>query len=255
VIAERQGAVGVLRLNRPAKMNALTAEVGEALMHHAEAFIADPAVRALRITGTGKAFCAGGDISAMRLDIKGPQGRDRMMAGQRRAKLLIACPKPIVTAVNGAAAGAGFAIAMLGDIVVAARSASFQTAFLGIGVVPDYGLGYTLPRAVGMPIAKDLILTNRRVGADEALSLGIVSRVYDDAVFDAETQAIAASLADGPTYAYGLAKELVGRAFDDTVESYFEREALAQSVCFASEDFVAGVEAFRGKRRPTFRGR
>jgi 2-(1,2-epoxy-1,2-dihydrophenyl)acetyl-CoA isomerase len=144
---------------------------------------------------------------------------------------------------------------MLGDVIIAARSAYFQTAFLGIGVVPDYGLGYTLPRAVGVPVAKDLILTNRRVTADEALGLGLVSRVVDDAEFAAETLTIATRLAEGPTYAYGLAKELIGRAFGDTVESYLEREAFAQSVCFASDDFKAGVEAFRAKRRPKFTGR
>jgi 2-(1,2-epoxy-1,2-dihydrophenyl)acetyl-CoA isomerase len=255
VICERHGAVGLLRLNRPDKMNAFTLEISDGIAHHVPLLIADPTVRCLLITGSGKAFSAGGDISRMRTDLKGPEARDRMIQGQDRAKLLLACPKPIVVAVNGAAAGAGFAIAMLGDVIVAGQSAFFQSAFLGIAAVPDLGLGYTLTRAVGVPRAKDLMLTNRRINADEALAMGVVSRIFPDDQLQREALEIATRLSEGPSYSITLAKQLVGRSFDDTVETYFEREAYAQSVTFASEDFHAGVEAFKAKRKPKFSGR
>ena len=255
VICEHHSGVGVLRLNRPDKMNAFTAEISDGLAHHIPLLIADPAIRCLLITGSGKAFSAGGDVSRMSTALKGPDARDRMMQGQERAQLLLACQKPIVIAVNGAAAGAGFAIAMLGDVIVAGQSAYFQTAFLGIAAVPDLGLGYTLPRAIGVPKAKDLILTNRRVTADEALGMGLVSRVFADDQLHREAMLIATKLSEGPSYTMALAKQLIARSFDDTVETYFEREAYAQSVTFASDDFRAGVEAFKAKTKPKFSGR
>jgi 2-(1,2-epoxy-1,2-dihydrophenyl)acetyl-CoA isomerase len=254
VILERHGAVALLRLNEPKSMNALSGPVKAGLTRHLPGLLEDPDVRAILITGSGRAFCAGGDIRGM--DQRGAlQTHQRMHSNYRWLLPLLTARKPVVTALNGVAAGAGFALALTGDFVIASSEAKFRAGFFGIAAVPDLSLAYTLPRAVGMIRAKEILFSNRDVEADEALRLGLVSRVVaPDALMD-EAMKLAAEMANGPTITYGLAKNLLQRAYSLPLEAFLEAEAAAQGAAFGSEDFDEGVGAFREKRKPNFKGR
>src|SRR6266571_3355472 len=155
VLLTREGAVAIFTLNEPRTLNALSPAIKAGIEHELLPLLSDPEVRAIVITGEGRAFCAGGDIRAMD-EHRGVAVRERMRKSHRWLAALLSTEKPVVTAINGVAAGAGFSLALTGDIVVAARTARFKAGFPGIGAVPDLGLAYTLPRAVGMLRAKDI---------------------------------------------------------------------------------------------------
>jgi 2-(1,2-epoxy-1,2-dihydrophenyl)acetyl-CoA isomerase len=250
----RDGAVAEIVLNEPQSMNALSAGIKAGLEANLPVLLNDPAVRAIILTGTGRAFCAGGDIRAM--DDRGAVSvQGRMERSYRWLVPLLNAGKPIVTAINGAAAGAGLSLALSGDIVIASRDARFKAGFPGLGAVADLGLGYTLTRAVGHVRASDILLTNREVSADEAFAMGLASRLVDAADLMATARQVAADLAAGPTVSLGMTKRLLRRAYDLPLEAFLEEEGLAQVLCFGSEDFAEGVAAFKGKRKPDFRGR
>ncbi|MCW5750448.1 MAG: enoyl-CoA hydratase/isomerase family protein [Alphaproteobacteria bacterium] len=251
---ERKGRVAVIRLNEPETMNALSGGIKAVLETEVPRLLDDPAIGALVFTGSGKAFCAGGDIRSMR-EVTPIGTRARLQRNYTWAQRLLTAEKPVVMALNGVAAGAGFALAMLGDIVYASREARFKAGFPGIAAVPDVGLAYTLPRAVGQLRAREILLSNRMVGMEEALAIGLVNRVLGPAeLLDAALET-ATALAEGPAIALGLTKTLVRRAFDDTLERFLEDEAKAQAIAFSSEDFREGVAAFMEKRKPVFTGR
>jgi 2-(1,2-epoxy-1,2-dihydrophenyl)acetyl-CoA isomerase len=170
-------------------------------------------------------------------------------------KLLNNCEKPVIAAVNGSAIGAGMALAVCGDIVVAADDAFFISGFPRVGVLPDTGILYSLPRAVGMTQAKDILMTNRRIDAQEALRIGMVSRVLPRASFDAEVRKLATEVANGPTVAFGLAKSILNNSHRDNLDDLLAKESLGQVVAFGSDDFAEGVLAFQEKRTPEFKGR
>ena len=203
------------------------------------------------ITGTDKAFCAGGDISNM-ADRSAPAVRERMHPSHGWVKLLLTGEKPVVAAVNGAAAGAGFSLAMMCDFVLLADDAYFKAGFPGLGAVPDLGLALTLPRAIGMLRAKDILMTNRRVGAEEAVALGMATRVVSAATLLDEAVALAQSLAAGPATSLGLTKHLLNQAYGP-ITDFLSQEAMTQAIAFGSEEFGEGVAAFLGKRKPQFR--
>ena len=160
----------------------------------------------------------------------------------------------MLTAVNGVAAGAGLSLALMGDIVCAASDARFKAGFPNVGAAPDLAVAYTLSRAVGATRAKDILLTNRDVPAEEAFRLGFVSHLFaPEELFD-RTLELATGLAAGP-YSLGLTKRLIARAHETTLDAFLEDEAHAQTVAFGSDDFKEGVAAFRGKRKPVFNGR
>jgi len=253
VVVERRGAVGLVRLNETKSLNALSPSIKDGFEAALDEFLPDPAVRALVITGTGRAFCAGGDIRAM--DDRGTVTMRRRMHGAYRWLVpLLTADKPVITAINGVAAGAGLALAMTGDIVLASSAARFKAGFAGIGAVPDLSLAWMLPQAVGLVRAKAILLENREFGATEALAIGLVTRVTDPEALLDHALATAASLASGPTVTFGVTKQLLRRAHDTPLESFLELEAMAQTVAFGSADFTEGVAAFRGKRRAAFGG-
>ncbi|WP_430397116.1 enoyl-CoA hydratase/isomerase family protein [Ferrovibrio sp.] len=254
VVLERHGAVALLRLNEPKSMNALSPTIKAGLNRHLPGLLEDNAVRCLLITGTDRAFCAGGDIRAM--DERGTIATQaRMRSNYNWLLPLLTARKPVITALNGAAAGAGFALALTGDYVLASTEARFRAGFFGIAAVPDLGLAYTLPRAVGMLRAKEILFSNRDVDAEEALRIGLVTRVIAADKLMEEAMKLAEQLAAGPTASYGLAKGLLQRAYNLPLEGFLESEASAQTTAFGSDDIAEGIAAFKGKRKPAFQGK
>ena len=251
VIVERRDDIALLRLNQPQTMNALSPAIKRGLETAVPQLMGDSAVRCIVITGTDKAFCAGGDISNM-ADRSAPSVRERMHPSHEWVKLLLSGEKPVVAAVNGAAAGAGFSLAMMCDFVVLADNAYFKAGFPGLGAAPDLGLALTLPRAIGMLRAKDILMTNRRVSAEEAVALGMATRVVPAAALLDEALTLAQSLAAGPATSLGLTKHLLNQAYGP-ITDFLSQEAMTQAIAFGSEEFGEGVAAFLGKRKPQFR--
>lgn len=249
------GAVQVLRLSRPQTRNALTAEIKAGLEHLVPRFFDDENARCLVITGEEAAFCAGGDIASLTEPSTPAQTRTRMARSYGWIERLMEGEKPVITAVNGPAVGAGFGLAMLGDIILTADTAWFMSGFSTIGAAADFGLGRTLPRAIGGPRAKDILLTGRKVEAAEAASIGMVSRVLPAERLMDEALDVAAKLAAGPTVGLGLTKRLIGLGYEGSAAAYLQQEGMAQSIAFGSADHDEGVRAFLDKRKPTFQGR
>lgn len=250
ILCERHGAVALLRLNRPKNRNALGPDIKAGLAATVPDLMSDPDIRCIVLTGVDEAFCSGGDLANMH-DRRAPAVRDRLAASHAWARLLLLGDTPVIAAVNGAAAGAGFSLAMLCDIVLVADGAYFQAGFPAIGAVPDLGLALTLPRAIGMARARELLLTNRRVGAEEAVALGLAVRRCRPADLLPEALDVASSIAAGPRLSLGLTKRLLNEAYG-SAERFLAEEGLAQAVAFGSDDFAEGVEAFLGRRRPAF---
>jgi len=251
VIVERREEIALLRLNQPQTMNALSPAIKQGLEAAVPQLMADGGVRCIVITGTERAFCAGGDISNM-VDRSAPSVRERMHPSHGWVKLLLTGEKPVVAAVNGAAAGAGFSLAMMCDFVLLADNAYFKAGFPGLGAAPDLGLALTLPRAIGMLRAKEILMTNRRVNAEEALALGMATRVVPAAALLDEALTLAQSLSAGPATSLGLTKYLLNQAYGP-ITDFLAQEAMTQAIAFGSEEFEEGVAAFLGKRKPEFR--
>jgi 2-(1,2-epoxy-1,2-dihydrophenyl)acetyl-CoA isomerase len=254
VIIDFDGGIATIRLVEPETRNALSPAIKAVLEARVPLLTIDPAVRCIVITGTANAFCAGGDLRSLGKQEAPAESRDRMHRSHVWLERLLDCEKPVITAVNGPAVGAGFGLALAGDIVIAADSAWFMAGFTAVGVAADYALGRTLPRAIGSVRAKEILLTGRKVDAAEALAIGLVARLVPAAELEAATVALARRLADGPTLAIGLTKRLVDAGFDGSAAAYLEREALAQSIAFGSSDRREGVAAFLAKRKPVFTG-
>ncbi len=238
-------------------MNAYDFEMGKELLDAVTTIGSDPGARCVVLTGTGKAFSAGGDVSLMETFKEGTESRFLELTVHLHAFIasLRRCPKPVISAVNGVAAGAGFSFALAGDIAVAARSARFALAYQNIGLSPDGGASYFLARTVGTQRAMELTLTGKTLSADEAAAWGLVQKVFPDETFEAETAALAAAIASGPTLAYAKAKELYNRALCQPLETHMEDERRRIAASSATADFRDGVRAFLEKRKPVFRGK
>ncbi len=254
---ERTGRVAVVRMNRPDRMNAYDFEMGKGLLECVLSLGGDPDVRCIVLTGTGKAFSAGGDVSLMGSFTERTEARFLELTVHLHAFIasLRRCPKPVISAVNGVAAGAGFSFALAGDIAVAARSARFALAYQNIGLSPDGGASYFLARTLGTQRSMELTLTGRTLSAEEAASWGLVQKVFPDETFEAEVAALAASIASGPTLAYAKAKELYNRALCQPLEAHMEDERQRIAASSATADFRDGIRAFLEKRKPEFKGR
>lgn len=252
VLIEREDGLAILTFNRPERLNAIGGTMLPELAEAVPALVADPALRAIMITGAGRAFCAGGDITSM--GGGGGNVREGMTAAHAWVKALRGCEKLVVTAVNGAAAGGGFGLAMLGDIVLASRKAFFKAGFTDLGVAADYGLGWTLPRAIGDVRAAEILFSDRRVAAEEALRLGFVARVIEEAAFAEEARAFARKLAGAPRGAQ-ITKRLLRLSEREAFATYLAAEAEGQAEAFQTEDFREGARAFLEKRPAVFTGR
>jgi 2-(1,2-epoxy-1,2-dihydrophenyl)acetyl-CoA isomerase len=219
---------------------------------------ADPGVRALVLTGAGRAFCAGQDLAEVLPPdgSRGPEVSDVIAESYNPlVQRIAALEKPIVCAVNGVAAGAGANIALACDLVLAAKSASFIQAFVNIGLVPDSGGTFFLPRLVGMARAKSLALLGERLSAEQALAWGLIHAVHEPDKLMAEAEALAAKLAAMPTLALGLTKRALHASLDSSLEKQLELERTLQGIAGKSADYAEGVKAFQEKRKPKFTGR
>jgi 2-(1,2-epoxy-1,2-dihydrophenyl)acetyl-CoA isomerase len=252
IIEERDGKVAILTLNNPTKLNALSLEIRNRLIDLIPQLVRDPEVGCILITGAGRGFSSGGDFSTSSSTRSAVATRESFRAAHIWIRELVASETMVVTAVNGPAAGAGFGLAMLGDYVICSDQAFFRSGFPSAGLAPDYGVGWTLPRAVGAVRARAILFSNRKVSAEEAERIGMVTRVVPHDQLMSEALASARVLADAP-YALGMAKRMVRRSFETTLEAYLDEEAFSQAVAFASEDFVEGAKAFQEKRSPAFK--
>lgn len=254
VETHRVAGVLVARMNDVPSRNALSLELKDALLHAVATYAEDPSLRCLVLTGSEHIFCAGGDLRIMADELNPLAIRRRMAQGQNIVRALTTCEKPVLCAVNGAAVGAGLALALLGDLVVASDSAYLMPGYPSVGVMPDLGLLYQLPKAVGMPLAKDLLFTNRKLSAQDALACGLVSRVFPSATFEADVMALAGSVAERPTVSLGFTKLLLDTAWREDLNAFLGREALAEAAVFNSQDFLEGTRAFLEKRPARFKG-
>jgi 2-(1,2-epoxy-1,2-dihydrophenyl)acetyl-CoA isomerase len=244
-------------LNRPDKLNAFNAGMHRGLAAAMARAESDPGVRCVLVTGAGRGFCAGADLTGRDLKAEGPidLGETLEASYNPLIRRMRALEKPIVCAVNGVAAGAGANFALACDLVLAARSASFIQAFVKIGLVPDCGGTWFLPRLAGMQRAMALAMTGERLSAEDAERWGIVWRVVDDDKLLPEAAAVAASLADGPTHSLGLIKRAMYASADNTLSAQLDLERDLQREIGKGGDYREGVAAFLEKRKPDFKGR
>lgn len=249
-----------IELNRPQALNAWNKQLGEdllsALSHAAE----DEAVRAVRITGAGRAFSSGADLRDISGDDLTPEGRPNVyrVLTERYHPIMHAIremEKPVVAAVNGGAVGIGCSLALCCDLVVAAESAYFLLAFVNIGLVPDGGSSLFVPTRVGMARAAEMAMLGERVSASQALDWGLVNRVFDDEGFERESIALTARLAAGPTRSHAASKRQLNNQLYSNMAEQLELEAKLQQEMAGSDDFIEGVSAFLAKRPADFRGR
>jgi 2-(1,2-epoxy-1,2-dihydrophenyl)acetyl-CoA isomerase len=258
VRVEEADGVATVTLNRPDKLNAFDAEMHEALAAALDGAAREKRIRAVLLTGAGRGFCAGQDLSARRALIESGARLDLGEGIERYYNPLVrrlrALPKPVVCAVNGVAAGAGANLALACDIVIAARSASFIQAFARIGLVPDTGGSWFLPRRVGEARARALLLLGDKVGAEEAARWGMIWRVVDDAALMDEAAALARRLARAPTRALGLTKRALLASGANALDAQLDLERDLQREAGAGEDYREGVAAFLEKREPRFNG-
>jgi len=256
---ERDGALAVITLDRPEVLNAFDEALTNALALAIDDVAADAAVRAVVITGAGRGFSAGQDLRDRFLKVAAGEELELGNELRRRYHPLIAAirimRKPVVAAVNGVVAGAGLGIAVACDIRVASSSASFRAAWTRVGLVPDAGSAYFLPRIVGWGRATDMILTGEPVSADEALRIGLVTRVWSDAEFADKWREYAHGLASGATEAYALSKEGLNAAWDRDFASFLELESSLQDRAGRTSDYAEGVRAFTSKTPARFEGR
>ena len=250
----RDGAVGILTLSEPASLNAMTPDLLMGLASVIAEITRDDGTRALVLTGEGRGFCSGQNLKASEA-----LGED-IAAGVMRYywpafKALRECRVPVVMAVNGVAAGGGFSLAMAGDIIVAARSASFIQVFSRIGLVPDLGSTWFLPRLIGRQRALELMLLNEPLSAERAHDMGLVRQVVDDALLMEEALTLARRLAEGPTRALVATRALLDESEHASYEAQFRREIELQADIRRSADALEGRNAFVEKRKAWFTGR
>lgn len=257
LLETKENGVAWLTLNRPERLNALSAEMTAGLADALHRLATDRDVGCIVITGAGRGWCSGGDVKSME-----SRGRDQTVEdrveGLRRSHqlplLMRNCPKPIIAAINGPVAGAGLGLALAADLRIAGKSARFGTAFVRIGHSGDYGGTWSLTRLVGTAKARELYLLGDVIDADEAFRLGIVNRLVDDAVLRDEAMTLARRLADGPRVALGYIKKNLFAAETEPFQTVLDLEAEHQARCAFTEDHKEAVAAFNEKRRPVFKG-
>ena len=252
--SERFGDVAVVTLNRPETLNSLNGRMRRELTR---AFTLAPqeGARAVILTGEGRSFCSGQDLGEAQRQGMPDIGRTLREEYVPMLKAVAECPVPTIAAVNGVAAGAGAGLALMTDLTVCGKSSQFAIAFARIGLIPDAGLTYLLPRLVGLQRAMGLTLTTDPLTGEKAEDWGLVWKAYDDAKLGEEAMTLARRLAGGPTLTYKLAKQALRAGWEQALEAQLARESELQTEAGRSRDFAEGVVAFLEKRAPHYQGR
>ena len=249
-----QNGIAYISLNRPDAANGLDTRMADELNRAARRCDRDPDIKVVVLSASGRFFCAGGDIKEMQSH--GDQVGDavKALADDLHSAIATFCrmDAALVVAINGIAAGAGFSLALIGDYVIAAQSASFTMAYTKAGLCPDGSSSYFLPRLVSLRVAQELMLTNRTLSAEDAQRLGIVTAVVDDASLNQQAKQVAAGLASGSRASTACVKKLLLASFNHSLETQMELEGRFVSECAASADGREGIQAFVEKREPEF---
>lgn len=244
-----------ITLNRPEVLNAFNDQQAEEVLEALKKAERDSAVRCLILTGAGKGFCAGQDLGAMRGRSEAVSFRDHLAHTYNPiVSKLRSIEKPIIGQINGAAAGAGFGLALACDVRYAAAGAKFRMAFSGIGLAPDSGTSFFLPRLIGYARAYEMAITNNPVASEQAVAWGMVNAVFPADELPAATRALAVKLASLPTKAFGLTKRAMNKAFQLTIDEALDYEAQLQEIAGRTADYQEGLAAFLDKRSPQFSG-
>lgn len=253
----KNNAIATLTLNRPDAANGLNTKMGEELMRASIEVDEDPEIRAVILQANGKMFCAGGDLKEFASYGEQTGRKLKALTSNLHAAIsrLNRMPKPLIVSVNGMAAGAGFSIAIAGDIVIAADNAKFTMAYTAAGLSPDGSCSYFLPRLIGLRKTQELMLTNRRLSAEEALDWGLVTKVVSADELEQTALQIATEMAQGPTLAYSQVKQLLLSSFDNSLETQMELEARGITAMGNSLDGQEGISAFTQKRSPEYHGK
>jgi 2-(1,2-epoxy-1,2-dihydrophenyl)acetyl-CoA isomerase len=255
VLYEVKNAVAIVTLNRPERLNALEVSIHAGLRAAFEKIEADTEIRAVLLTGAGRGFCAGADLmqslSSGEHDLGASIDKDYNPLVRRMRAL----PKPIIAAVNGVAAGAGMNLALAGDIIIASKSANFTQAFIRIGLMPDAGGTYFLPRLIGDARARAMAMLGETITADQALEYGLVYKLFDDANFAEDALALATSLAAKPAEALAAMKTAFNQAATNSLDAQLDLERDLQRQLGHTPDFAEGVKAFIEKRPANFTGK
>ncbi|MDR3349782.1 MAG: enoyl-CoA hydratase/isomerase family protein [Acidaminococcales bacterium] len=252
---ELKDGIATIKMNRPKELNAMSTPMFEELLDLFPKVDLDPNVRVVILTGEGRAFCAGGDVAEMKEGYGGATGFYRHMELVNKSVIaLTELSKPVIAAVNGVATGAGMNIALAADIAIASDKAKFSEIFGNVGLAPDVGGTYLLPRLVGRQKAKEIVFSFRMIDAAEALQLGLVTKVVPLEELMGEVNKLAAKIAQGPTLAFALGKKLINRSFETDIRTMLDLESLSQSIAGVSHDHKEGTNAFFEKRPTKFTG-
>ncbi len=255
IILEKTQGIGKIILNRPKLFNSFNAEMRHAMLGALDDCAADPAIRCVVLTGAGNGFCAGQDLTEIKNKETAPSFEEILDEGFNLIALKIRqLEKPVVAAVNGVAAGAGANMALVCDIVVATQSASFIQAFSKIGLIPDTGGTWILPRLIGFAKASAFMMLGDKVSAREAESLGMIYKCYEDDLFENNVLILTKMLSEMPTRAFALIKQSLNQSLFNGFEMQLAAETLRQGQAASTEDYTEGVLSFIEKRKPNFKG-
>lgn len=253
----KNDGVATIRLNRPSAANGINLTLAKELLAAAIECDDDPEVRVVVLTGNGKIFCAGGDVKSFSPTQGNPSSLLKELTAIFHAAIsrFARMDAPLVIGVNGAAAGAGFSLAICGDLVLSSEMANYTMAYTMVGLCPDGSSSYFMPRLIGLRKTQELMITNRTLSAEEALDWGLVNRVIPHAELETEVQALAAKLAEGPTRSFGMIKKLLQASFANGLETQMEMESTGIAEMSKTEDGREGIQAFVARRTPDFKGR
>lgn len=257
VLAQVEDGVATVTLNRPEAMNALNDEVKDGLVHHMTRLDEDPKVRVFIITGAGKAFCAGGDLEGFKRNYEqyrsGEGGHEYF--SNIVAETMVKVSKPVLAAINGAAVGGGLTLSLTCDIRYASDKAKFGTGFVRVGLTPEYGSSFFLPRTIGPGKAFEMVLSAQIIDAQEAEKIGLVNKVVPHDRLLEEAHKMAKEIASHPPVAIKLAKQALRRGMESTLAQAIDYETHLETYCFSTRDHYEAVNAFIEKRKPNFEGK
>jgi len=259
IILERKEGVAIVTLNRPERLNSFTSSMYEEFPFILDQLKRDDEIKAVILTGAGKGFCSGSDVLdrlGKRLEAGGENSRFKNLQQVGVMALAISdFDKPLIGAINGVAVGPGLSLALLCDIRLASESARFGAVWLNVGLIPDVGATYYFPRIVGREKALELILSREIIGADEALKIGLVSKVFSHNQLLDEARKLAGDIAAAPSVAVELTKRGLQRSLENDLKTQLDYETYAQNICRQTEDHKEGIRAFAEKRQPIFKGK